>query len=512
MPQIKSYDGVKDLLDHLETFKTLMHLQGVPDKIMCKAFPTTLKGPARIWFSRLTPSSINTFKELSAQFTSHFIKGHRYKRSTACLISIKQQEDETLRSYITRFNKEALSIDEVDDKILVAAFTNGLQKGKFLFSLYKNDPKTMSEVLYKATKYINAKDALLAKEEKPRKRERLEDTWQDQGRKKPRTGDRQDERRSKPLGGRFTNFTPLNAPLDQVLMQIKDKGTLMFPGKLKSDPTKRSRNKYCRFHRDHGHDMADCYDLKRQIEALIREGKLQKFVSKERTDTNFQEQASQRENDHPRPPVGNIRMIVEGTTTTGSSKKARKTYLRIVQNVQLTGSVPKIAQRESPIIGFSEEDARRLYHPHNNALVVSVRVGEYNMHRMLVDNGNSADILYYPAFQQIGIDRARLTPTNAPLVSFRGTRVLPLGAITLSVTVDDYPQQITKDVTFPVVDCSSAYNGILGRPTLNSWKAATSTYHLMIKFPTKYGIGELRRDQVAARECYIAMLEIEDHQ
>ena len=89
MPQIESYDGVKDPLDHLETFKTLMHLQGVPDEIMCRAFPTTLKGPARVWFSRLTPSSINTFKELSAQFTSHFIGGHRYKRSTACLMSIK---------------------------------------------------------------------------------------------------------------------------------------------------------------------------------------------------------------------------------------------------------------------------------------------------------------------------------------------------------------------------------------------------------------------------------------
>ena len=262
MPQIKSYDRVKDLLDHLETFKTLMHLQGVPDKIMCKAFPTTLKGPARIWFSRLTPSSINTFKELSAQFTSHFIKGHRYKRSTACLISIKQQEDETLRSYITRFNKEALSIDEVDDKILVAAFTNGLRKVKFLFSLYKNDPKTMSEVLYRATKYINVEDALLAKEEKPRKRERLEDTRQDQRQKKLRTGDKRDERRPKPPGGRFTNFTPLNVPLDQVLMQIKDEGTLTFPEKLKSDPTKRSRNKYCCFHRDHGHDTADCYDFK----------------------------------------------------------------------------------------------------------------------------------------------------------------------------------------------------------------------------------------------------------
>ena len=238
MLQIKSYNGVKDPFDHLETFKTLMHLQGVPDEIMCRAFPTTLKGLARIWLSRLTPNSINTFKELSAQFISHFIRGHRYKKFTACLMSIKQWEDETLRFYITFFNKEALSIDEVDDKILVTAFTNGLRKGKFLFSLYKNDPKTMSEVLYKVTEYMNAEDALLAREEKPRKRERMEDARQDQGRKKPRMGDRRDERRPKPSGGRFTSFTPLNAPLDQVLMQIKDKGTLTFPGKLKSDSSK----------------------------------------------------------------------------------------------------------------------------------------------------------------------------------------------------------------------------------------------------------------------------------
>ena len=111
----------------------------------------------------------------------------------------------------------------------------------------------------------------------------------------------------------------------------------------------------------------------------------------------------------------------------------------MVQNVQTTGSVPKIAQRESLIIGFSEDNARRLYHPHDDALVVSLRVGDYNVHWMLVDNGSSTDILYYPAFQQMGINRARLTPTNAPLVGFGGTRVLPLGAITLSVTVDDYP-------------------------------------------------------------------------
>ena len=86
----------------------------------------------------------------------------------------------------------------------------------------------------------------------------------------------------------------------------------------------------------------------------------------------------------------------------------------MVQNVQLTGSVPNIARKESPIIGFSEEFARRLHHSHDDALVVSVRVGDYNVHRMLVDNGSSADILYYLAFQQMGINRARWELTDLP--------------------------------------------------------------------------------------------------
>ena len=133
------------------------------------------------------------------------------------------------------------------------------------------------------------------------------------------------------------------------------------------------------------------------------------------------------------------------------------------------------------------------------------------MHRVLVNNGSSTDILYYPTFQQMGIGREWLIPMNAPLVGFGGTRVLPLGAVTLFIVVGDYPQQITKDVTFLVVDCSSTYNAILRRPTLNLWKAVTSTYHLMIKFPTDYGVGELRGNQVAACECYVAMMEMDDH-
>ena len=73
MPYVEAYDGSKDPLDHLGSFKTLMHLQGALDEIICRAFPTTLKGPARVWFSKITLNSISTFKELSGLFVTHFI-------------------------------------------------------------------------------------------------------------------------------------------------------------------------------------------------------------------------------------------------------------------------------------------------------------------------------------------------------------------------------------------------------------------------------------------------------
>ena len=87
-------------------------------------------------------------------------------------------------------------------------------EGKFPFSLYNNSPKTILDVLYRATKYMNTEDALLSWEEKPKKRERQEDPWQDKGRKMARTVERQEDRRSKPPIGKFTNFTPLTTPID----------------------------------------------------------------------------------------------------------------------------------------------------------------------------------------------------------------------------------------------------------------------------------------------------------
>ena len=97
----------------------------------------------------------------------------------------------------------------------------------------------------------------------------------------------------------------------------------------------------------------------------------------------------------------------------------------MVQNVELASFIPKMARVDNPIIGFSEEDARRLHHPHDNALIVSIRVEDYNTHQVLVDNGSSADILYYSAFQQIRIKKEQLILANVPLIGIEEREYTP---------------------------------------------------------------------------------------
>ena len=127
-----------------------------------------------------------------------------------------------------------------------------------------------------------------------------------------------------------------------------------------------------------------------------------------------------------------------------------------------------------------------------------------------MDNGSSADILYYTAFQQMRLGRNQFHPVNSPLVGFGGMKVQPVGTVTLPMVVRAYLQQITKEVNFLVVYCSSSYNAIIGRPTLNSWKAVTSTYRLLVKFIIEYVVRQAQGDQLALRECYLAMLAMDE--
>ena len=125
---------------------------------------------------------------------------------------------------------------------------------------------------------MNAEDAIIAKKRKKAERMELDPRHPEQSPrpKKARTGERKgrDNRKTGSSSGRSYNYTPLNAPLDQVLMQIKDDPSLKWLEKMKGDSNKRNKNKYYCFHRDHGHNTDECYDLKYQIGNLIRQGKL----------------------------------------------------------------------------------------------------------------------------------------------------------------------------------------------------------------------------------------------
>ena len=137
-----------------------LDLQQPLDEILCCSFPTTLKGVAREWFIKLPTSSIDNFEQLSNAFLRHFIKGQHPKRPADHLLTIRQGEKETLRSYVKRFTRETLEVDDADDKVQLTTFKARLKSREFVVSLAKNPSKTVAEMLLKAQKYMNAEDAL----------------------------------------------------------------------------------------------------------------------------------------------------------------------------------------------------------------------------------------------------------------------------------------------------------------------------------------------------------------
>ena len=92
-----------------------------------------------------------------------------------------------------------------------------------------------------------------------------------------------------------------------------------------------------------------------------------------------------------RPSLGEIRVIIEGSLA-GQSSKSRKTYLKVMQNVQLSGRSPRTRTTDEQAITFADEDAERVHHPHDDAIVITLLIADYTTRKVLVDNGSSADI------------------------------------------------------------------------------------------------------------------------
>ena len=157
-----------------------------------------------------------------------------------------------------RFNEVVIKINEADDQVIMTTFQVGLNNPDLVFSLGKMPPTSMTDLLFKAQKYRNKEDALIAKGLTGKwKKEELNDS---QGKKKDRKDHSSETKASKSspeVLKKRLNFTPLVMPANKI------------------------PKKYYRFHKDHGHYSDECHDLKEQIEELIQRGKLQKFVKRD---------------------------------------------------------------------------------------------------------------------------------------------------------------------------------------------------------------------------------------
>ena len=284
---------------------------------------------------------------------------------------------------------------------------------------------------------------------------------------------------------------------------------------MKSDPTTRDNTKYCEFHRDYGHRTDDCIQLKREIEYLIRHGYLRRFISPE---NQAQSQAQNTGPTQQPPPqqmttqhqqsLGEIQVISGGFAGEGESSSAQKAHLRSIRSAEI-GEIQTVSKRPrlDTSITFSNSDLEGCQHPHDDPLVVRAVMANKMVHRVLIDNGSSADIIFASAFDKMGIGREKLEPVNTHLRGFSGEKVLPLGSIQLVLTLGEPPCQATTTTRFLIVDASSAYNMLLGRPSLNAIKAIPFAYHMMIKFLTESGVGMVQGDQRVARECYSASVK-----
>ena len=240
---------------------------------------------------------------------------------------------------------------------------------------------------------------------------------------------------------------------------------------MRSDQAKRDTTKYCEFRKDHDHRTDDYIQLRKEIEYLIKQGHLCRYIAPK--DRNKAPPPPPRQPAPPQhhQPLGEINVISWGFAGGGESSLARKAHLCSIKSGE---TLEVQALSKSPwldtTITFSDSDMEGCQHPHDDPLVIWSIVANKTVHRVLMDNGSSTDIIFASAFDKMGIGREKLEQMSAHLLGFLGEKVLPLGSTQLVLTLGNPPCQAATTVKFLIVDAPSAYNMLLGNPSLNALK------------------------------------------
>ena len=287
----------------------------------------------------------------------------------------------------------------------------------------------------------------------------------------------------------------------QVLEKIKNEPFFKRPNKMMGNPEKRNHNLYCQYRQDHGHTTEDCRSLWDHLNQLVREGKLKQLLYHSSGLGSQANSGSQR--DIPlRPPMGTINVIFVAPGRIGSCPSRIMSVARLSSGD--LNQDPKKARVELLLImGFSDEDKIGTIQPHNDALVITLRIKGYDVKRVMVDQGSAAEIMYPDLYKGLNLKTEDLTPYSSLLVSFEGKIIILKGQVRLPVQIGSE----VVEVDFIVVDAYSPYTAIVARPWLHTLGAISSTLHKKVKYPSEGQIKEILGDQSLARQCMVVAIQ-----
>ena len=202
-----------------------------------------------------------------------------------------------------------------------------------------------------------------------------------------------------------------------------------------------------------------------------------------------------------RPPLRTINVIFTAPGKTGLCPSRVMSVARL--SFEDGNHEPKKARLDRPLVmGFSDEDKIGTIQPHDDALVIILRIRGYDVKRVMVDQGSTAEIMYHDLFKGLNLRAEDLTPYNFLLVSFVGKVIIQRGQIRLPVQTGSE----MVEVDFIIVDAYSPYTAIVARPWLHTLGAVSSTLHQKIKYPSGGKIEEILVDQTMARQCIVAAI------